>query len=79
MSDSIIINDISDSHTCAVLEYDRILAIIAGHAQSAEGKDHILNIAPRSDSEIIIDELAEVSELMDAIRFDDPPPRCRCA
>lgn len=74
MNDSITTNEITDRHTCAVLEYDRILAIVASHAQSAQGRDRILKIVPRSDRNAISDELAEASELMDALRFDDPLP-----
>ncbi len=61
-------------HSFRVLDFDRVRGLLSSFADSAEGKAALAAMEPLADSEHITALLAETSELMDAVRFDDPLP-----
>jgi len=52
-----------NKHAFEVLEFDKILEIISSYAFSDIGKKYIINLAPYSDYEKIIDEHKKVDEI----------------
>jgi len=63
-----------DSHTLEVLEFNRVLEIISSYSLSDLGREEILSILPSDQVEDIRRELDLTSELIDALKFDDPLP-----
>ncbi len=62
------------SHALRVLEFDRIREIVASLADSHEGKAALSGLEPLNDRESILRRLAEVDEVINALRFDDAQP-----
>ncbi|MHB9027338.1 MAG: endonuclease MutS2 [Candidatus Latescibacterota bacterium] len=61
-------------HALRVLEFERLREIVASLADSAEGKAAVSGLHPYRDSDRARKLLAEVDEVMNAVRFDDPTP-----
>lgn len=52
------------THTLRVLEYDRVLRLIADEARSAAGRERVLRRAPLADPELLEREQAHVQEAL---------------
>jgi len=63
-----------NQHALDVLEFDRVRNIVSSLADSEEGRLGISGILPFKKSETALALLAEVEEIMQAIRFDDLLP-----
>lgn len=63
-----------DTHALSVLEFSKALEIISGFADSGDGKKAVLEIMPENNPAKARKKLAESSEMMNAIRFDEVPP-----
>lgn len=62
------------AHALRVLEFDRIREIVVSLADSHEGKSALSELEPLRDIGRIRSLLAEVDEIMTALRFDDALP-----
>lgn len=51
-----------DDRTLRVLEYNKIIGMLANYAQSAPGREMVLNLKPIADRELIVKWLQETSE-----------------
>src|SRR5665647_777022 len=51
-----------DDRTLRVLEYNKIIGMLANYAQSAPGREMVLNLKPIADRELITQWLQETSE-----------------
>lgn len=63
-----------DSHTLGLLEFDKVRDLLAGYAASSLGRDLCAAVEPSADVEQIRSELALVSEMVDALVQNQPPP-----
>jgi len=63
-----------NDHALHVLEFDRVRKIVASLSQSEEGRNRLSETLPCRDIDSARELLSEVTEYMDALRFDDPPP-----
>lgn len=69
-----LLERLNNPHSFRVLEFDRVRGIVASFSDSAEGRAALAAVEPLADPEHITALLAETSELMNAVRFDDPLP-----
>ena len=51
-----------DARTLRVLEYDKVLALLAAQASTGLGRDKCLRLRPRAEAEWVAERLAETSE-----------------
>lgn len=58
----------------ATLEFDRMIAHIAGYCVSEYGKERILGLVPSAVFALVRDELARVDEMRSLLDSDDAPP-----
>src|SRR5262245_156087 len=63
-----------DQHTLDLLEFDKVRALLAGYAVSSMGKELAAQIEPLATILKIRSELKLVSEMVDALGFDQAPP-----
>ncbi len=63
-----------NSHALEVLEFDRILDIVASLADSGSAQETIRGLVPVTDISIVRERLEETGEVMRAIQFDDALP-----
>ena len=61
-----------DAETIHLLEFDRVLSILAGYSQTESGRASILNIKPDKYLEIIQRQLAEIAEMQEHISLNGP-------
>ncbi len=66
-----------DKHTLEVLEFPKVLNLIAGKALTLLGKEEILKIRPLFEKEAIESKLTEISQMKDIVNFGDPFPLVR--
>jgi DNA mismatch repair protein MutS2 len=66
-----------DKHSLEILEYNRIVEIIAGKSLTPFGKDQILKIHPLFERKEIEKRQAEISQMKDIINFGDSFPLVR--
>ncbi len=63
-----------DAHTLALLEFDKVRELLAGHAASSLGKELARGLEPMTDAERIGSELALVTEMTEALGEGQAPP-----
>lgn len=63
-----------DTHTLELLEFPKVLELLAGYAACSLGKDLIRQAQPGTNSDAIRAEIALVSELVDALGEGQSPP-----
>jgi DNA mismatch repair protein MutS2 len=63
-----------DAHTLALLEFDKVRELLAGHAASSLGKELARAIEPMADGNAIRAEIALVAEMADALGDNQAPP-----
>ncbi len=63
-----------DAHTLELLEFEKVLSLLAGYAASSMGKELALRIEPSSDLEKIREDLTYVSEMVEALGLGQSPP-----
>ncbi len=70
------INDaeLMDAHTLALLEFDKVRELLAGHAASSLGKELARAVEPLTDADAIRAEIALVAEMVDALGEGQAPP-----
>ncbi len=61
-----------DAETIHLLEFDRVLSILAGYSQTESGRASILNIKPDKYLEIIQRQLAEIAEMQEHTSLNGP-------
>ncbi|HOP07115.1 MAG TPA: endonuclease MutS2 [candidate division Zixibacteria bacterium] len=59
-----------DPHTLKTLEFDKVITAIEGYCLTVYGHDPVRAIAPTTDRERTRNRLAEISQMMDVIRFE---------
>jgi DNA mismatch repair protein MutS2 len=76
MSATVAIPDVPlmDSHTLGLLEFDKVRDLLSGYAASSLGRDLCAAVEPSTDAEHIRSELALVSEMVEALVQNQPPP-----
>jgi DNA mismatch repair protein MutS2 len=63
-----------DSHTLELLEFGKVRELLAGHAACSLGKELARQLEPMTDPQQIREELALVSEMVDAVGAGQAPP-----
>ncbi len=63
-----------DAHTLALLEFDKVRELLAGHAASSLGKELARGLEPMADADRIGTELALVTEMTEALGEGQSPP-----
>ena len=63
-----------DAHTLDLLEFHKIRELVAGYAFSSLGKDLALLAEPSTNADAIRAELALVSEMVEVLGQNQPPP-----
>ncbi|MCH7690995.1 MAG: endonuclease MutS2 [candidate division Zixibacteria bacterium] len=66
-----------DKHTIKVLEFGKVLNLIAGKTLTLLGKEQVLRICPLFDKAEIESKLTEISQMKDILNFGDPFPLVR--
>ncbi|MFH1006584.1 MAG: endonuclease MutS2 [Candidatus Latescibacterota bacterium] len=64
----------TDAHTLAVLEFDKVREIVSGYTISVPGRERVAALAPLDDGEKLQQELNRVAECLDLVSFGDPLP-----
>jgi DNA mismatch repair protein MutS2 len=63
-----------DAHTLELLEFNKVRELVAGYAACSLGKDHARLAEPYTDPERIRNEIALVSEMVQALALGQAPP-----
>jgi DNA mismatch repair protein MutS2 len=63
-----------DAHTLALLEFDKVRELLAGHAASSLGKELARGLEPMTDAEGVRTRLALVTEMTEALGEGQAPP-----
>ncbi|HEX5273249.1 MAG TPA: DNA strand exchange inhibitor protein, partial [Gemmataceae bacterium] len=63
-----------DAHTLALLEFDKVRELLAGHAASSLGKELARGLEPMTDADRIRADLALVTEMTEALGEGQTPP-----
>jgi DNA mismatch repair protein MutS2 len=63
-----------DAHTLALLEFDKVRELLAGHAASSLGKELARGLEPMTDADRVRTELALVTEMTEALGEGQSPP-----
>ncbi|MCH7947947.1 MAG: hypothetical protein IIC66_09145, partial [candidate division Zixibacteria bacterium] len=66
-----------DKHTLDVLEFGKVLNLIAGKSLTPLGKEQVLKICPLFDKAEIELKMTEISQMKDILNFGDPFPLVR--
>ncbi|MEJ2200542.1 MAG: endonuclease MutS2 [Desulfuromonadaceae bacterium] len=64
--------------TLRVLEYDKVIALLAGHTASAPGRELALALAPLPGREAVVEALTEVAEMVVLLTEQGRPPVGGC-
>ena len=63
-----------DAHTLDLLEFDKVRALLAGYAATSLGADLARTVEPSRDIQKVRTGLALVSEMVEALMANHPPP-----
>ncbi len=63
-----------DSHTLALLQFDKVQELLAGYAVSSLGRDRARQLEPSRDANLIRTEISLVTEMVDALVAGQTPP-----
>src|SRR5215204_1573119 len=63
-----------DAHTLDLLEFDKVRALLAGYAATSLGADLARAVEPARDINKVKTGLALVSEMVEALMANQPPP-----
>ena len=66
-----------DKHTLEVLEFGKVLNLIAGKSLTPLGKEQALGICPLFNKAEIKSKMLEISQMKDILNFGDPFPLVR--
>jgi len=66
-----------DKHTLDILEFGKVLNLIAGKSLTPLGKEQVLRICPLFDKAEIELKMTEISQMKDILNFGDPFPLVR--
>ncbi len=61
-------------HSLRVLEFDKVISIVADYAASVPGRTAVQKLLPARDRKVVEVLLRETSELTQILRSGDPPP-----
>jgi DNA mismatch repair protein MutS2 len=67
-------SELMDAHTLALLEFDKVRELLAGHAASSLGKELARAVEPMTEGDAIRAEIALVAEMADALGDNQAPP-----
>ncbi len=67
-----------DAHTLALLEFDKVRELLAGHAASSLGKELARALEPMTDPDAIRADLSLVTEMTEALGEGQAPPSADC-
>jgi DNA mismatch repair protein MutS2 len=63
-----------DKHTIRVLEYDKVLGIVARYAATDAGRQRVLELKPLLDKSEVTARMAMISEMKSLFEWGKPPP-----
>src|SRR6266404_4172927 len=63
-----------DAHTLELLEFDKVRETLAGYSACSLGKELARQIEPSTDLDRIREQIALVTEMVEAIGLGQPPP-----
>jgi DNA mismatch repair protein MutS2 len=63
-----------DAHTLELLGFDKLRALLAGYTASSLGADLAKQIEPSTELAVVRKEIALVTEMVDALGREQPPP-----
>src|SRR6516225_1626189 len=63
-----------DQHTFELLEFGKVRELLAGYAACSLGKEMARQVEPSTDADAIRTELAQVTEMVEALAMGQMPP-----